>query len=421
MESTKEIMERNTANKKNEFDLLPEEVKEKGKNIFLKHKDTNLELCQILDVDAELYEGISIEELNFSARVKNSLVQPLADTVVCKTVADVLHLSIPEFKNSFYIGIRGYAEIIIMTQKFIDKKKYFPVRPPDIYDRPDIYKKRLGYAFNHILKGKDYDESLFEEDEQEYINGYKRAFERLDNDLLTAALNRDKYLNQIITALYMFSEPTVNYIAYADKIDAEIDLVPDCIRHKPLKLLLMLYPKSGGFLLSIKDDIKLVELPKYITKAEVRDRDTRSLIEDFLDWLNINFITASREIIKPFKYASDLEKEILREKSRLKYYKVLGKRYNLLEDEVKDIYTMMIRNIRSSYRYNRYDIFVVIFLMTGRKEMGYDDIKFFSGKEAADCLWSFVNASPFDFNKKLYRFDSKKKKIIYYDTIDEFI
>lgn len=44
------------------------------------------------------------------------------------------------------------------------------------------------------------------------------------------------------------------------------------------------------FLLNLDIRIKLFELPKYITTAEFRDRDTIYTINDLFNWLKFDFI-----------------------------------------------------------------------------------------------------------------------------------
>lgn len=44
------------------------------------------------------------------------------------------------------------------------------------------------------------------------------------------------------------------------------------------------------FLLNLDIRIKLFELPKYITTAEFRDRDTIYTINDLFNWLKFNFV-----------------------------------------------------------------------------------------------------------------------------------
>lgn len=304
----KENQKKRTCRRKpSTFYLMPKEVKEKGKQIIKDNRHTNLELCYILKVDPEIYENVNISKLDFSSRLRSALTGEFNFEVYdlnlksyryeqhegCKTVADVLHLTVHDMENIRDLGPDGRAEILIMTKKFIDEERNFNIRR-NIYNDADIRPRRLGYALNCLMHGRDHTNISYNETEKSFVEKYKTAIELLDFDLCKAAFNGDKAVYDIIRALHIFSEPKIRYKSFIDKIDKKIRGLSDAIKQKYAKTLIIKYyinkniKLQSDFLLNLDEYIKLIDLPRYMTKSEMGNRNTMLVLLSFLDWLALD-------------------------------------------------------------------------------------------------------------------------------------
>lgn len=291
------------------FDLLPEEVKERGKKIAKENRCSNFELCYIFKVDPEIYEGVSISQLDFSTRVRNSLTkwmnvkvyddlreksQYYKDFDGCKTVADVLRLTIGDMEKARCISKVGEAEVLVMTKKFIDEEKDFGIKLRNIYNNSDVRQRRLGYALNSLMHGRDYNNISYNETEKAIIEKYKTAIELLDFDLCKAAFNGDKAVYDIIRALHAFSGPELRYTSFINEINKKICGLSEQLKYKSAKALIIKYyitediRLDSRFLLTFDEYISLINFPKHIPKLEMGNRNTMSVLSDFIDWLVAN-------------------------------------------------------------------------------------------------------------------------------------
>ena len=105
------------------FDLLPEETRNEGIRLVKEYRYTNLELCQLLDTDADLFEYVPVSEVELSARITSALTcHEQFRGISYNTVGSILHATVYELLTVRNLSVIGVAELLMMTKRYVEKK-----------------------------------------------------------------------------------------------------------------------------------------------------------------------------------------------------------------------------------------------------------------------------------------------------------
>ena len=294
----------NFTHKPNSFDLLPEEIKVEGLHIIKKNLHNHYELRQLLNTDAEVFKYVPISDINLSKRVISALTRhDHISGISYDTVGKILCATISELNRIRGLGFIGLSELLVMIKQYIEQKNY-NLHLRNIYDLNNLNQQRLGHALMFLIDNKDYNDISYSDAELSIIEKYKEALTILDPELYSSALDRKQPIRDIIEAIYAFSEPRTLLYSYINELYRKIHCLPKHVIHSPLQSILAFYYMTEKkirckFLLNLDIRIKLFELPKYITTAEFRDKDTIYTINDLFNWLKFDFDIMCEDILKP--------------------------------------------------------------------------------------------------------------------------
>lgn len=395
------------------FDLLPEETRNEGIRLVKEYRYTNLELCQLLDTDADLFEYVPVSEVELSARITSALTRhEQFRGISYNTVGSILHATVYELLTVRNLSVIGVAELLIMTKRYVEKKDH-RLCLRNVYDSEELRQRRLGHALICLMKNKDHTDISYNRSELAVIEKYKYAVAILGSELCSAAFSCKKTVYDIIDALYLFSLPRVNLYAYVSSLEKRIHHLPENIMNSHVRLLSTAYymtnkkPKCS-LISNLDRSVRLLDLPQYITTEEIRDRDTVYIIDDLLDWLELDFSIMRCDILKPVRDMKHYDKEILRSSRHSNKYARLSEITGMSRAKIRSAREALVQRIAGSYKRSRYDVFTAIYLYTGKTEITYGDLCSCIGEEAAGALWRLIRNSCSIMKSEYYSLDRLK-------------
>lgn len=389
-------------------------TKSEAIRLIKENSNTNYELCQLLDTDADLFRYVPISEIELSAKVRSAIMRCANyDQKVYTTVGSILHLTVSELNRIRNLGPLGQAELLVMIKCYIEQSNY-TLRPRNIYAGKDgLRQRRLGHALICLMKNKAHTDISYNRSELAVIEKYKEALAVLEPELCSAAFNCKKPIYDIINALYCFSISRVKRYEYANELEKRIHQLPENIMNSYVHQILIAYYMTGkkpkcDFLFGIDKSVKLINLPKYISVETVRDRDTVHTIDDLLDWLDFDFNVMSEEIMKPLRFMTSYCKEILYSRWHVNKYARLSETTGMSKQKIKSTREKLVHRIAAAYKSSRYNVFVAIYLCSGKLEITYKELCSYIGEEASDTLWKIIKSSHTIMKSEYYSLDRLK-------------